>query len=90
MNRPPRYHTGVGIPLILVIPNLVACRVYANSGFLIVSVTNMVPPFLSILQLRAQVVPTESELERRHSGLVRDALRYRESDSWVIKDDSLL
>ncbi|KJA28256.1 hypothetical protein HYPSUDRAFT_34642 [Hypholoma sublateritium FD-334 SS-4] len=67
--RPPRYHTGVGIPLILVIPNLVACRV--------------------ILQLRAQVIPTESELERRHSGLVRDALRYHESDSWVIKDDTL-
>ncbi|TFK17054.1 hypothetical protein FA15DRAFT_676335 [Coprinopsis marcescibilis] len=25
--KPPSYHTGIGLPLILVIPNLVACRV---------------------------------------------------------------
>ncbi|EAU90383.1 hypothetical protein CC1G_00767 [Coprinopsis cinerea okayama7 len=25
--KPPSYHTGVGLPLILVVPNLVACRV---------------------------------------------------------------
>ena len=40
MNRPPRYHTGVGIPLILVIPNLVACRVYVNGSCLDTQVTD--------------------------------------------------
>ncbi|KAF8202414.1 hypothetical protein BJ912DRAFT_944750 [Pholiota molesta] len=64
--RPPRYHSGVGLPLILVVSNLIACRV--------------------ILQLRAEVNPTKSELEQRHSCLVRNELFFGEQDSWAIED----
>ncbi|KAF8972755.1 hypothetical protein BDZ97DRAFT_1782509 [Flammula alnicola] len=67
--RPPRYHTGVGIPLILIVSNVVACRV--------------------ILQLRAQVLPTASELSRRRSCLVRNAFFLPESDSWIIESQAL-
>ncbi|KIM39675.1 hypothetical protein M413DRAFT_415733 [Hebeloma cylindrosporum] len=63
--KPPRFHIGTGLPLIIVVSNIVACRL--------------------ILQLREKVTPTESEISRRHSVLVRNALFSPSSDSWVIE-----
>ncbi|KDR80847.1 hypothetical protein GALMADRAFT_241325 [Galerina marginata CBS 339.88] len=63
--RPPAYHNGIGLPMILVVSNLVACRM--------------------ILQLRGQVTPTQTELSRRHSSIVRNALFSSEGDSWIFE-----
>ncbi|KAF8964932.1 hypothetical protein BDZ97DRAFT_1814058 [Flammula alnicola] len=59
--RPPRYRTGIGIPLILIVSNVVVL----------------------------QVLPTASELSRRHSCLVRNAFFLPESDSWTIESQAL-
>ncbi|KAF9563574.1 hypothetical protein CPC08DRAFT_705888 [Agrocybe pediades] len=68
--KPPRYHTGLGLPLILVVSNVVACRI--------------------ILQLRKQVTPSDAEISRRNSSIVRRAMGASElphiqnQDSWTI------
>ena len=48
------------------------------------SFSNCWMSFTRILQLREEVTPTESEISRRHSVLVRNALFSANSDSWVI------
>lgn len=68
--KPPRFHTGVGLPLILVVSNVIACRI--------------------ILQLRKQVIPSETEISRRNSLIVRHAMlshsepQYQFQDAWTM------
>jgi len=64
--EPNSFKSGIGLPFILVVSNLIACRV--------------------ILQLRRQVMPTKSEISRRHSQLVRDAFATRPSDNWLMEE----
>jgi len=63
--RPPSYRSGTGLPMILVLPNIVACRV--------------------ILQLRSRCLPSDTEISRRNSRLVREALITQPSDAWTIQ-----
>ncbi|KAF8997873.1 hypothetical protein BDQ17DRAFT_1428769 [Cyathus striatus] len=67
--KPPSFESGVGLPLIMVVPNLVACHV--------------------ILDLRKKVTPTDSEISRRHSLIIRNALDTRWTASWTISPISI-
>ncbi|KAF9465540.1 hypothetical protein BDZ94DRAFT_323046 [Collybia nuda] len=60
------FKNGIGLPFILVVSNLIACRV--------------------ILQLRRKVTPSDSEISRRHSMLVRNAFGPHPSDDWLMED----
>ncbi|KAF8887359.1 hypothetical protein BD779DRAFT_516624 [Infundibulicybe gibba] len=68
--EPRSFHSGVGLPFMLIVSSAVACRV--------------------ILQLRAKgAVPTDTEISRRHSLLIRNAFGGRSSpttDLWAIEN----
>lgn len=99
--RPPRFQTGIGLPLILVVSNLVVAVFPSNhisrclTWYLFIGLPNVFihsSPQNSfsnlpsrILQLRARVTPTLTELSRQHSSLVRhafEACQQTETDSW--------
>lgn len=60
--RPNHGGRGVGLPLVLISSNLVACRV--------------------ILLLRRKASPTHSEISKKNSNIVRNALKH--SDVWTM------
>lgn len=68
--RPGKGHIGIGVPLFLVAPDFIACRL--------------------ILQLRRKVSLTDSEISRRNSQIVHDALATRHSahsDPWLLEEE---
>jgi len=67
---PNNKYTGIGLPLFLVTPNLIACRL--------------------VLQLRRKVTLTDSEISRRNSEIVHNALATRScgpSDPWLLGEE---
>ncbi|KAJ7230641.1 hypothetical protein GGX14DRAFT_344125 [Mycena pura] len=63
---PPLNHNGVGLPYMMFVPNLTACRV--------------------ILDLRRKALPTDTQILRRHSALIDEALALASIDLWVIDE----